>query len=181
MSSALRSYQAWEVCISIESADGFKGTRVALQTGALADRIAQLVREAVLRPVTLASGLMLALAGCGPAVARPAAHAPAARPVPANRQPATASHLKPRLSDALAAGRYLALAYNRHDTTALRGILESNSYPAVGQMRSEAVNLRLVSCQHSSDPAVYGCLFQHDYPAGAHKPGKGLADFDIRL
>jgi hypothetical protein len=73
-----------------------------------------------------------------------------------------------------AAMRYLAAAYDRGDRDALRAVTTPASREALWEMRSEAVNLRLTSCDRSSDGS-YVCQFTHDYPASLHLTGHGAS------
>lgn len=61
--------------------------------------------------------------------------------------------------------RYLAEAYNRDDLAALKKVTNPTARDALESMRTEAVSLRLESCERQ--PAGdYVCEFRHDYPPG---------------
>jgi hypothetical protein len=64
--------------------------------------------------------------------------------------------------------RYLASAYNRHDVAALRRVTTPSAREALLEMRSEAVNLRLQTCDRQPE-GDYICTFAHDYPRALHK------------
>ncbi len=65
--------------------------------------------------------------------------------------------------------RYLATAWNSHDTVALRHVTDPSARDQLDAMHSEAVNLRLSSCKRQ--PAGdYECTFSHDYPSGYMHP-----------
>jgi hypothetical protein len=72
--------------------------------------------------------------------------------------------------------RYLAAAWNRNDVRALCPVTNPNARGLLLEMRSEAVNLRLTTCEHDPD-GTYQCSFRHDYPASMHKSGVGHALF----
>jgi hypothetical protein len=59
--------------------------------------------------------------------------------------------------------RYLTAAYNRNDVAALRSVTTPKARVALLEMRHEAVNLRLKSCERQPD-GDYECQFSHDYP-----------------
>jgi hypothetical protein len=64
-----------------------------------------------------------------------------------------------------AAMRYLAAAYNRDDLAALKKVTNPTARDALEAMRTQAVNLRLESCERQPT-GVYECDFRHDYPPG---------------
>lgn len=125
-----------------------------------------------------------------PAVARPAADAPAwARPVPRGRavkasppRPAPARPVTkpvrvtpldpdPYFRTPEAAMRYLATAYNRHDTANLRHVTTPHARRHLEEMRPVATDLRLVSCTRWAN-GQHECVFTHAYP---DKAGLGKA------
>lgn len=104
-----------------------------------------------------------------PAAASTAPAATGARPVPP-RHPAV------HFDTPQAAMRYLAAAYNRNDQAALRRVTTVRARAALLALRSEAVNLRLLSCSRNPS-GDYTCRFQHDFPAHRHLTGHGHATF----
>lgn len=77
-----------------------------------------------------------------------------------------------------AAMRYLAHAYNHHDRAQLHAVTTPTAFRQLMAMRSEAVNLRLLSCVPSgSGRGDYVCTFRHDYPASLHRSGHGSSRF----
>lgn len=132
--------------------------------------------------VATSTVVVSAVAGVG--VAALTAHRPPARSDTVTSQPAAdpivaaAPADSPRLywPTPQAAMRYLAAAWNRHDTVALMHVTTPAGRGALEAMRSEAVNLRLRAC--TRNPAGdYTCVFDHDYPASMHKRGHGTATF----
>ena len=72
--------------------------------------------------------------------------------------------------------RYLAAAYNRDDTLALKKVTTAAARAALADMRQEATNLQLTSC--SQRPiGDYICQFRHDFPESRHRTGEGHATF----
>jgi hypothetical protein len=74
---------------------------------------------------------------------------------------------------------YLAGAYNGHDIAALHAVTTPQSYRELMQMRSEAVNLQLLSCRPDPGRGDYFCDFRHDYPASMHQSGHGGSEMLI--
>ena len=72
--------------------------------------------------------------------------------------------------------RYLAAAYNRNDTPALKKVTNASARAALIAMRQEATNLQLTSCSRRA-AGDYTCQFRHDYPEGLHRSGRGHATF----
>ena len=73
-----------------------------------------------------------------------------------------------------AAMRYLTAAYDRNDRDAMRPVTTPGSRQALWDMRSEAVNLQLTSCDRGSNGS-YTCQFTHDYPPNLHMKGHGAS------
>jgi hypothetical protein len=59
--------------------------------------------------------------------------------------------------------RYLARAYNRHDTAALKHVTNPEARAGLEHMRLEATNLQLTRCSKGSNGMAY-CTFTHDFP-----------------
>jgi hypothetical protein len=76
-----------------------------------------------------------------------------------------------------AAMRYLAAAYNRHDTVALKHVTTPVARTSLEAMRPMADNLRLVNCKANAGRGDHLCEFTHDYPATARRTGHGQAHF----
>ena len=148
-----------------------------------------------------ALAVMLAAAGCGgratnPTVSAPTAIVPPVATTPAARAPAdgppapaltlpsstTSTQTAPRPASGLhfvtpqAAMRYLAAAYNRNDTPALKKVTNASARAALIAMRQEATNLQLTSCSRRA-AGDYTCEFRHGYPEGLHRSGRGHATF----
>ncbi len=110
----------------------------------------------------------------------PATHAP----TPAARSSRAATATPPgagpvpgvHFTTPQAAMRYLAAAYNRNDTPALRKVTNPVARAALIAMRQEATNLRLNGCSRRA-VGDYLCRFRHDYPQHLHRPGHGQATF----
>ena len=68
---------------------------------------------------------------------------------------------------------FLAAAFNSNDAAALHAVTTPSSYRQLIQMRSEAVNLQLLSCRPDASRGDYFCVFRHDYPASMHESGSG--------
>jgi hypothetical protein len=66
--------------------------------------------------------------------------------------------------------RYLAVAYNHLDETALKHVTNPSARQALADMRAEAVDLRLVRCTANADRGDYTCQFDHDFPTGYAPP-----------
>jgi hypothetical protein len=75
--------------------------------------------------------------------------------------------------------RYLARAYNQHDTVALHEVTTPGSYRELKLLRSQAVDFRLRSCSKNPGRGDYTCEFVHDYPASLHQTGHGSATFIV--
>jgi hypothetical protein len=73
--------------------------------------------------------------------------------------------------------RYLAVAYNRNDLTALKHVTTPVARSNLLFMRPNADNLRLVGCTANAGRGDYSCAFTHDYPAAMHQTGHGQAHF----
>jgi hypothetical protein len=73
--------------------------------------------------------------------------------------------------------RYLAVAYNRNDLTALKHVTTPVARSNLLFMRPNADNLRLVGCTANAGRGDYTCAFTHDYPAAMHQTGHGQAHF----
>jgi hypothetical protein len=132
------------------------------------------VRSGLARRVALVLAAPAAAVAVITAAAAPAASA-AQRP--AAEQPAAAAHYAgPHFRTPQAAMRYLAAAYNRHDTTALHHVTTPASYQELTAMRSGAVNLKLVKCVANKARGDYTCIFSHDYPPKLHKKGHGSSN-----
>jgi hypothetical protein len=91
-------------------------------------------------------------------------------PTPSTRPSAPAPHF----DSPEAAMRYLAAAYDRGDLAGLRPVTTPASRDALWEMRSEAVNLRLTSCDRNPNGS-YTCQFTHDYPKSLHMQGHGAS------
>ncbi len=72
--------------------------------------------------------------------------------------------------------RYLAVAFNHHDASALHAVTTPDSYKALMGMRSGAVDLRLKSCSPTGH-GDYGCTFIHNYPG--KETGHGSASMIV--
>jgi hypothetical protein len=72
--------------------------------------------------------------------------------------------------------RYLAAAYNRNDMPALKKVTNPSARAALMDMRQEATNLQLISC-NQRPRGDYLCRFRHDFPRHRHLPGHGAATF----
>ena len=103
------------------------------------------------------------------------------RPDPAVRQaaPATSDNARPHFRTPAGAMRYLAHAYNQHDTVALHEVTTPGSYRELKSLRSQAVDLRLTSCKKNTGRGDYTCQLAHDYPASMHQSGHGSATFIV--
>ena len=84
---------------------------------------------------------------------------------------------EPHFSTPAGAMRYLARAYNQHDTAALHEVTTPESYRVLKSLRSQAVDLRLKSCSKNTGRGDYTCQFAHAYPASMHQSGRGSATF----
>ena len=106
--------------------------------------------------------------------------ADATRPGRAVRQaePAAADN-EPHFRTPASAMRYLARAFDRHDTVALHEVTTPRSYRELKLLRPQAVDLRLRSCVKNPGRGDYTCNFVHDYPASMHQPGQGAATFIV--
>ncbi len=93
--------------------------------------------------------------------------------------PAAQGYSGPHFSSPGAAMIYLANAYNDHDATALHAVTTPQSYRELMQMRSEAVNLQLLSCRPDPVRGDYFCDFRHDYPASMQQSGHGGSEMLI--
>ena len=115
---------------------------------------------------------------------QPGAQSPAAArsddpatPAAAPSAPAAAGYQGPHFSTPEAAMAYLAAAYNSGNSAALHAVTTPDSYQQLTQMRSEAVNLQLLSCRVDASRGDYFCDFSHDYPASLHQAGHGGSEF----
>ncbi len=77
-----------------------------------------------------------------------------------------------------AAMRYLAAAYNRNDTAALKKVTGTSARTDLIAMRRGAVNLQLESCSRRTT-GDYLCAFRHDFPKQLHRRGTGDATFIV--
>jgi hypothetical protein len=94
----------------------------------------------------------------------------------ADTPPTTTSVVRPHFGTPQAAMRYLAHAYNRHDSAALHYVTNPSSFKALMAMRSEAVDLQFKSCTPTGH-GDYNCVFRHRYPKRLHDSGYGQSDF----
>jgi hypothetical protein len=135
-------------------------------------------------------GCLLAVAGCGaqsesvttvaaaPTPSPVVSASPTPSPSPSHR-PVPPTAPGPHFRTPQAAMRYLARAWNRHDTAALKHVTDPSARYELEQMRTEAVNLRLNYCvkQKAGD---YECFFKHDFPKGYKgKERRGVAQFVV--
>ena len=110
-----------------------------------------------------------------PKAAKPTTKPTATKPTVTT--PKSAAPPSPYFKTPEAAMRYLASAYNRHDTTALKHVTTPVARDNLEGMRTMADNLKLVSCEANRDRGDYVCEFVHDYPAKLKKSGHGMAHF----
>lgn len=77
--------------------------------------------------------------------------------------------------------RYLATAWNTDDLTDLKHVTDPGARADLLDMKRQAVNLRLSSCQKRPGQGDYLCEFTHDYPSwvpASQRAGKhGTAEF----
>jgi hypothetical protein len=125
-------------------------------------------------PLARRAGLAMAAPAAAVAMLAAAAAQPAAA---AQRPAAEARYTGPHFRTPQAAMRYLAAAYNRHDTAAMHAVTTPRAYKSLTQMWSPAVNLRLVSCTADPGRGDFVCTFRHDYPRKLHKKGHGASAF----
>jgi hypothetical protein len=141
-------------------------------------------------------GCLLAIAGCGaqsesvttvaaaptpsPVVSASPSPQPSPSPSPSpTYRPVPPTAPGPHFRTPQAAMRYLARAWNRHDTASLKHVTDPSARSALEDMRTEATNLRLSYCvkQQAGD---YECFFKHDFPAGYKgKERRGVAQFVV--
>jgi hypothetical protein len=101
---------------------------------------------------------------------------PSTAPVPTGG-PVSSAYRGPHFNTPQAAMRFLAAAYNNHNSTELHWVTTPVSYARLMGMRSEAINLRLRSCTLNRGRGDYTCHFSHDYLPSLHKTGHGAATF----
>jgi hypothetical protein len=130
-----------------------------------------------------ATGLLLILSACSSSqptrasASRPNVVTVAAPPTESPSPTPTPTYTGPHFDSPEAAMRYLAAAWNRHDTVAMKRVTTPDGRAALLGMYDEAVNLRLDYCVARAGQGDYDCHFTHDYPASMHKHGVGHAEF----
>jgi hypothetical protein len=100
-------------------------------------------------------------------------------PAAQQAEPAPGDYGGPLFRTPAGAMRYLARAYNQHDTAALHEVTTPGSYRELKLLRSQAVDLRLKSCSQNTGRGDYTCQLAHDYPARTHQSGHGSATFIV--
>jgi len=135
------------------------------------------------RTVRVASAGVRVRSGPASAAAAGSGNAARAYRAPADTAPAdtapaggpAAGYHGPHFRTPRAAMRFLAAAYNRHDTRALHAVTTPDSYRELTTMWSGAIDLRLRSCAPDRGHGDYTCYFIHNYPASAPRAGHETA------